>query len=125
LTTNQLLSKANNLAVALLKKGITKSDIICCHSENNIPYAILIFAAHFLGITVTSAKPKNNIYELENQIINSGSTIVFTSATNAHISEKVLQKVMFRLLNGFLYSMEITELSHHLMTYSIHVMTRN
>jgi acyl-CoA synthetase (AMP-forming)/AMP-acid ligase II len=92
LTTNQLLSKANNLAVALLKKGITKSDIICCHSENNIPYAILIFAAHFLGITVTSAKPKNNIYELENQIINSRSTIVFTSVANAHISEKVLQK---------------------------------
>ncbi len=92
MTTNQLLSKANNLAVALLKKGITKSDIICCHSENNIPYAILIFAAHFLGITVTSAKPKNNIYELENQIINSRSTIVFTSAANAHISEKVLQK---------------------------------
>jgi len=92
LTTNQLLSKANNLAVALLKKGITKSDIICCHSESNITYAILIFAAHFLGITVTSAKPKNNIYELENQIINSRSTIIFTSAANAHISEKVLQK---------------------------------
>jgi acyl-CoA synthetase (AMP-forming)/AMP-acid ligase II len=92
LTANQILSKANNLAVALLKKGITKSDIICCHSENNIPYAILIFAAHFLGITVTSVKPKNNIYELENQIINSGSTIVFTSAANAPISEKVVQK---------------------------------
>ncbi len=92
MTANQLLSKANNLAVALLRKGITKSDIICCHSENNIEYAILIFAAHFLGITVTSAKPKNNIYELENQIINSGSTIVFTSVANAPISEKVLQK---------------------------------
>ncbi len=89
LTVKQLISQSNNTAVALLKRGISKSDIISCFSENNLQYAITQFAIDFLGNTYTPIKPTNGYFELKNQILNSGSTVVFTSAKNAHIVEKV------------------------------------
>ncbi len=90
LTVKQLISQANNIAVALIKRGITKSDIFSCFSENNLQYAITLFAIYFLGNAFTPIKPTNGYFELKNQIINSGSTVVFTSVKNAHIVEKVI-----------------------------------
>jgi long-subunit acyl-CoA synthetase (AMP-forming) len=86
----KLISQSNNIAVALLKRGISKSDIISCFSENNLQYAITQFAIDFLGNTYTPIKPTNDYFEFKNQTLNSGSTVVFTSAKNALIVEKVI-----------------------------------
>jgi len=44
-----------------------------------------------LGNTFTPVKPKDGVFELKNQIQNSGSTVIFTSVENAHIVHKVLE----------------------------------
>jgi long-subunit acyl-CoA synthetase (AMP-forming) len=90
LTVKQLITQAHSIAVSLVKRGITKSDIILCFSANNLEYAVLLFAIYFLGNTFTPASPTNGIFELKNQIKDSGSTILFTSLSNAHIIDKIL-----------------------------------
>jgi len=44
-----------------------------------------------LGNTFTPVTPVNGVFELKNQIQNSGSTLIFTSVANAHIVHKVLE----------------------------------
>ncbi len=90
MTVKQLITQAHSIAVSLVKRGITKSDIILCFGTNNLEYAVLQFALYFLGNTFTPAKPTNGIFELKNQIKDSGSTILFTSNSTAHIIDRIL-----------------------------------
>ena len=90
LTVKQLLAEANSLAVALIKRGITKSDVFLCFSSNNLEYAVLQFAIYFLGNTFTPVSPTNGVFEVTNQITDSRSTVIFTSVKNANIIHKVL-----------------------------------
>jgi 4-coumarate--CoA ligase len=90
LTVKQLITQAHRIAVSLINRGITKSDIILCFSANNLEYAVLLFAIYFLGNTFTPVSPTNGVFELKNQIKDSGSTFIFTSVSNAHIVDKIL-----------------------------------
>ncbi len=72
------------------REGNKKSDIILCLSANNLEYAVLQFALYFLGNTFTTAKPTNGVFELKNQIKDSGSTILFISNSTAHIIDRIL-----------------------------------
>jgi len=90
LTVKQLITSAHSIAVSLIKRGITKSDIILCFSANNLEYAVLMFAIYFLGNTFTPVNPTNGIFELKNQIKDSRSTILFTSNSTAHIVDTIL-----------------------------------
>jgi acyl-coenzyme A synthetase/AMP-(fatty) acid ligase len=76
--------------VSLLDRGIKKSDIILCLSANNLEYAVLQFALYFLGNTFTPAKRTNGVFEIKNQIKDSGSTILFISNSTAHIIDRIL-----------------------------------
>jgi len=44
-----------------------------------------------LGNTFTPVKPTDSVFELKNQIQNSGSSVIFTSVANSHIVHKVLE----------------------------------
>jgi acyl-CoA synthetase (AMP-forming)/AMP-acid ligase II len=90
LTVKELITQAHSIAVSLIKRGITKSDIILCFSANNLEYAVLLFAIYFLGNTFTPVNPTNGVFELKNQIKDSGSTFILTSLSNAHIVNKIL-----------------------------------
>jgi 4-coumarate--CoA ligase len=90
LTVKELITEAHSIAVSLIKRGITKSDIILCFSANNLEYAVLMFAIYFLGNTFTPVKPTNGVFELKNQIKDSGSTFIFTSMSNTHIVDKIV-----------------------------------
>jgi acyl-coenzyme A synthetase/AMP-(fatty) acid ligase len=69
--------------MALLKRGVTKSDTICCSSTNTIENALISFTAHFLGLTLVPLSPTFTNFELKKEIQNSGTTIIFTSAKKA------------------------------------------
>jgi acyl-CoA synthetase (AMP-forming)/AMP-acid ligase II len=90
LTVKQLITQAHSIAVSLIKRGIKKSDIIHCFSANNLEYAVLQFAIYFLGNTFIPVSPTYGSFELKNQIIDSKSTVIFTSVSNAYIVDKVL-----------------------------------
>jgi acyl-coenzyme A synthetase/AMP-(fatty) acid ligase len=49
-----------------------------------------MFAIYFLGNTFTPVKPTNGVFELKNQIKDSGSTFIFTSLSNTHIVDKIV-----------------------------------
>ena len=90
MTVKQLLAEANSLAVALIKRRITKSDVFLCFSSNNLEYTVLQFAIYFLGNTFTPVSPTNGVFEVTNQITDSRSTVIFTSVKNANIIQKIL-----------------------------------
>jgi acyl-CoA synthetase (AMP-forming)/AMP-acid ligase II len=69
--------------MALLKRGVTKSDGICCSSTNTIENALINFTAHFLGLTLVPLSPTFTNFELKKEVQNSGTTILFTSAKKA------------------------------------------
>ncbi len=92
MTGKQLITSAQNLSIALLKRGITKSDIVLFHSHNSLPHAITKYAAYFLGLTITPSKPTHGIYEIENQIIDSGASLIFTSVAAASAIKHAVNK---------------------------------
>jgi len=69
--------------MALIKRGVTKSDRICCSSTNTIENALIHFTAYFLGLTLVPLSPTFTNFELKTEIQNSGTTIIFTSAKKA------------------------------------------
>ncbi|CAG2162082.1 unnamed protein product [Oppiella nova] len=59
-------------------------------SANSIEYVIGQFAVYLLGNTFSPVKPTNGVFELRNQLKDSGASVVFTSVANASIVEKIL-----------------------------------
>jgi long-subunit acyl-CoA synthetase (AMP-forming) len=68
LTVKELISQANSIAVALIKRGIIKSDRICIFSLIDINFTVISFAAYFLGIAFVPFSPTIVAHELKNYI---------------------------------------------------------
>jgi acyl-CoA synthetase (AMP-forming)/AMP-acid ligase II len=76
--------------VALIKRGITKSDRIYIFSPNTIPYSVLTFASYFLGVTLVLFSPSIAAYELKKYIDNLESVVIFTSVENAKYFDEII-----------------------------------
>jgi len=76
------MTRANAIAVALINRGVEKSDKFCCFSANTIQYASLLLASYLLGITLVPISPTIASYELKKELENLGSKdslVIFTS----------------------------------------------
>ncbi len=91
LTVKELISQANSVAVALIKRGITKSDKICIFGSIDINYTVITFATYFLGLTFVPFSRSLAVYELENDIKNLESVVIFTSVENAKYFEEIIK----------------------------------
>ncbi len=85
-----LISQANSVVVALIKRGITKSDKICIFSPNTIPYSVLIFTSYFLGVTLVPFSPSIAAYELKKYIENLESVVIFTSVEKVKYFDEII-----------------------------------
>src|SRR5581483_8051619 len=93
LTIKELISRANSVALGLVKYGIIKDDLIFIHGLNCIEYAVTLLATFFLGNTITTSPPANNVYEVRNQISNSKASVVFTANTFASIIKEAINEM--------------------------------
>ncbi len=88
ITVKEIISQANSIAVALINRGITKSDRFCIFSSNTISYSVLLFASYFLGVTLVPISPTLAAYELKQDMEKMESIVIFTSIENAkHFDE--------------------------------------
>ena len=92
-TIKELISRANSVALGLVKYGIIKDDLFFIHGLNCIEYAVTILATFFLGNTITTSKPANNVYEVRNQISNSKASVVFTTNSFASIVKEAIDDI--------------------------------
>ncbi|CAG2107567.1 unnamed protein product, partial [Medioppia subpectinata] len=91
LTVKELITKSNALAMALLEKGINKSDIILTFANNSIELVIAIFASIWLGTTICPISPIANVHEIESHLEKLDSLVIFTSTTKTEIISKALK----------------------------------
>ncbi len=91
LTVKELITQANNVAVALINRGITKSDKICIFSSIDINYTLISFATYFLGIAFVPFSPSFVAYELKKDIENLESVVIFTSVENAKYFDEIIE----------------------------------
>ena len=66
--------------MALLKRGVTKDDVITFYGSNTIEHTILRFVALLLGITFMPLSPTFEKYEVEQEYKSAQATLIFTSA---------------------------------------------
>ncbi len=90
ITLKEFISQANSVAIALIKRGITKSDNFCIFSPNTIAYYVSLYASYFLGLTVVPFSPAYAIYELKKDIENLESIVIFTSIENAKYFDEII-----------------------------------
>jgi long-subunit acyl-CoA synthetase (AMP-forming) len=91
ITLKELISQSNSIAVALIKRGITKSDRFCILSANTIPYCVLLFASYFLGVTLVPLSPTFGTYELKKGIEKMESIVIFTSVEKAKFFDEIIE----------------------------------
>ncbi|CAG2113941.1 unnamed protein product, partial [Medioppia subpectinata] len=90
LTFKELITKSNALAMALIEREISKSDIILTFAENSIELAIVIMASVLLGTTLYPISPIANVYELEKLFETLDSLVVFTSQSKSNAMKTIL-----------------------------------
>jgi len=74
--------------VALINRGITKTDTFCIFSTNTIQYCVLLYASYFLGVTLVPISPTLAAYELKQDMEKMESIVIFTSIENSkHFDE--------------------------------------
>ena len=93
LTIKELISRANIVALGLVKYGIIKDDLFFIHGLNSIEYAVTLLAIFFLGNAITTSKPANNVYEVRNQIEKSKASVLFTANSLASIVKKAIDEM--------------------------------
>jgi acyl-CoA synthetase (AMP-forming)/AMP-acid ligase II len=91
LTVKELVLRANSVAVALIKGGITKSDKICS-SLIDINYTVILLATYFLGIAFVPFSP-SLAYEVKNDIENLESVVIFTCAQYAKYFDETIENL--------------------------------
>ncbi len=91
ITLKEFLSQANSVAVALIKRGITKTEKFCIFSHNTIRYYVLVYASYFLGVTLMPFSPAYAIYELRKDIENLESIVIFTSVANTKYFDEIIE----------------------------------
>ncbi len=91
LAVKELISQANSIAVALINKGITKSDKICIFSSIDINFTVISFAAYFLGIAFVPFNGSFATYELKKHIESLKSVVIFTSVENAKYFDEIIE----------------------------------
>ncbi len=100
ITLKQLISQANSIAVALIKRGITKSDRFCILSANTIPYCVLLFASYLLGVTLVPLSPTFGTYELKKEIEKMESIVIFTSVEKAKYFDETIENFNSRKIEN-------------------------
>ena len=83
--------QANSIAVALLKRGVTKDDLFTFYGNNTIQHTVLRFVKYFLGLTFMPLSPTFEKYEVEQEYKSSGANIIFSSAKDLHKFENIIE----------------------------------
>ncbi len=91
ITLKEVISQANSVAIALINRGIAKSDRFCIFSFNTIPYFVLLFASYFVGITLVPISPLLAGYELKKDIVKMESIVIFTSVEKAKYFDEIIE----------------------------------
>ncbi len=92
ITLKELVSQANSVAVALIKRGITKDDRFCILSPHNIRNTVLLLASYFLGATLAPISLHLSAYEVKKDVENMESIVIFTSIQYATHSEEIIKE---------------------------------
>ena len=86
------MTKSNSIAMALIERGITKSDIIMTYAENSIDLVIALIASILLGVTIYPISASDRIYEIQTLLQSLASITIFATKTTVKIIEKVLNR---------------------------------
>ncbi|CAG2109625.1 unnamed protein product, partial [Medioppia subpectinata] len=84
--------QANSIAVALIGRGVTKGDRIAFYGQNSIQHTVLRFVATFLGLTFIPLSPTFEKYEVHEECVATGVTVIMSSAENFHKFEWFLDE---------------------------------
>ena len=89
--------------MALINRGITKTDKIAFSGQNSIQHSILRFVCFFMGNTFMTLSPTFEKYEVEQEVRDVGINIIFSSAQALHKFEGVLdnEKINIKLIVVF------------------------
>ncbi|MGK6310252.1 class I adenylate-forming enzyme family protein [Variovorax sp. DT-64] len=77
LTWKELEQRGNSLAHALLKRGVTASDVIVSRMHNRHEWVILVVALAKIGATMVGMNWRLTVDECRHQLENSGASVFF------------------------------------------------
>ena len=92
---------ANSIAVSLLKKGVTSSDVIAFYGSNTIQHTVLRFVAYFLGLTFMPLSPTFEKYEVEEEYKSAHANIIFSSERDLYKFNGIIEANNFKLVVVF------------------------
>lgn len=122
LTYKEFYQKVQELAYSLLQKGVKKSDVFLFFADNSIDHAVAIFAAIFIGVTVTLLQPASGPFELYDRIQKANITVLVYDCKKVDVIRKALEDEHFQKsiaqLNVFL-QLDSPEPSELLRKHSI------
>lgn len=110
LSYKTLFEKSLKLSVALEKMGLNVNDKIGICSENNINFAITIFASIFRGATICPYNPLYTEQELLHVFNISKPKVIFISKLVHEKMDKLVKKLSWTLKLILLYDMENAEI---------------
>ncbi|CAG2115097.1 unnamed protein product, partial [Medioppia subpectinata] len=97
LTIGQLKRQANKIAINLIDRGVTKGDRIAFYGQNSIQHTVLRFVATFLGLTFIPLSPTFGKYEVKQEFLSTGATIIMSSAQDFNKFQGVLDNNTIRV----------------------------
>ena len=122
MTYKEFYQKVQELAYSLLQKGVKKSDVFLFFADNSIDHAVAIFAAIFIGVTVTLLQPASRPFELYDRIQKANITVLVYDCKKVDVIRKALEDEHFQKsiaqLNVFL-QLDSPEPSELLRKHSI------
>ncbi|XP_017479626.1 PREDICTED: 4-coumarate--CoA ligase 1-like [Rhagoletis zephyria] len=96
LTYKEFYQKVQELAYSLLQKGVKKSDVFLFFADNSIDHAVAIFAAIFIGVTVTLLQPASGPFELYDRIQKANITVLVYDCKKVDVIRKALEDEHFQ-----------------------------
>ncbi|CAG2174193.1 unnamed protein product, partial [Oppiella nova] len=91
LTIGALKRLSHSIAVALINRGVTKSDRLVYSGQNSIQHIVLRFVAIFLGLPICPLSPTFEAYEVEQEVTSMSATVVLTQQQNLPKFKRVFQ----------------------------------
>ncbi|XP_062502464.1 uncharacterized protein LOC134179554 [Corticium candelabrum] len=88
----QLDSLTNNIASALIRRGLQKGDVVCLFLPNLPEYPLALFGSLVAGGTVTTANPVYNERELTHQLKDANAKFVVTTSQFADLAGEAARR---------------------------------
>ncbi|CAG2175346.1 unnamed protein product, partial [Oppiella nova] len=91
ITIGHLKRLSHSIAVALINRGVTKTDRLVYSGQNTIQHTVLRFVAIFLGLPICPLSPTFEAYEVEQEVTSMSATVVLTQQQDLPKFKRVLE----------------------------------